>query len=479
MKEKNKNRNVLIGSISLASAIALVTVSIGPSLILIQEPEVIVKKIEEQWDIIVPDHYKTIQQAIDNAKPGYRILVKSGTYRASRSSLSRSITIKKEGLTIHGENKETTIINGGSAKEPVKIRADNVNFSGFTVKNYGVNGSAIILEADNCIINNNIIIGSDHYDGIEYIIRVDGDTNTISNNTVYGSDYGIEFQGCKNNIVENNTIRNTDYAMKLESKILFFSDRELQWSYTGCNGFIIKDNNITSNLLGIYCLSSYDNVYYNNTFDSNVQGFFLSSCKDEIIENNNFIKDSLTISGIDVDYYIHEINGNTVNGKPLYYFKNEEDFTVPSDAGQIIIVKCRAVKINNVVISDTSTAILVAYSSNVRIENCEFSSNNQGVLLLFSSSCYVLRNNFIKNFRDAFFIVQGLLKSKTIMFRYNYWDSWLGTKFLIFRLTRKRIWGRFHINTLLNIKVLDLFGLGWRTRNFDRSPRATPYSIQY
>jgi hypothetical protein len=59
-----------------------------------------------QSTITVPDDYSTIQEAVDAANSGDTIFVRAGTY-------NETVTIRKDGLTLTGENQSTTVIDGG------------------------------------------------------------------------------------------------------------------------------------------------------------------------------------------------------------------------------------------------------------------------------------------------------------------------------------------------------------------------------
>jgi parallel beta-helix repeat protein len=474
MEEKIKSRRVLIGSVSIASTLVLITLSIGPSLLLDREEPLNINNTLN-WDIIVPDHYESIQKAIENAEPGYRIFVRNGSYSTSENFFNRPIVINKRGITLHGENKNTTLINGRNIKNIIFIEANYVNLSGFTIKDYGVNGSSIILNSNHCIINDNILIGEDYYDGIEYCIRIyRGYNNIISNNTIFGTDNGIELSLCNENTIENNIFINNDDGIELENILYLDRYTNPKISWRGCTGNIFQNNFFTNNIYGISCYGSSDNFFINNTFNSNREsGLYLTACSHENILNNTFIKDGLVISGNDIDNYFHVVTGNLVNGKPLYYFTRERIIKVPNDAGQIILVDCDYSLIEKVIITETSTAILVAFSSNVRIINSEFSSNSMGVFLKYSTDCSVQRNNFINNFRDASFEVKGFLNRKSNKWRFNYWDSWIGLRRPFFRFFNKRIYGRYHVNFLL----FDMFGFGRIVKNIDRFPQKTPYVI--
>ena len=68
-------------------------------------------------------NYTTISAAISAADPGDTIYVYSGTY-IENTKINKT-------LSLLGEDKYNTIIDGDYNGEVVKIRADNVYFSGF------------------------------------------------------------------------------------------------------------------------------------------------------------------------------------------------------------------------------------------------------------------------------------------------------------------------------------------------------------
>jgi parallel beta-helix repeat protein len=87
---------------------------------------------EEKKILTVPDDYSTIQAAVYAAGPGDTIHVRKGMYK-------EDIIIDKS-LTLQGEDRNSTIIDGGGDGTVVHITASHVLVQGFTVTNgdYGI-----------------------------------------------------------------------------------------------------------------------------------------------------------------------------------------------------------------------------------------------------------------------------------------------------------------------------------------------------
>lgn len=103
------------------------------------------------------DAFNTVQGGINGVVAGGHVIVYAGTY-------NESLTISKA-VTITGEDRATTVINGGEPYS-VMIESADVDFSGFTVMNPGYTGgsdaSGIVVlpptgSPSNIHIHNNII----------------------------------------------------------------------------------------------------------------------------------------------------------------------------------------------------------------------------------------------------------------------------------------------------------------------------------
>ncbi len=156
--------------------------------------------------------YTTIQSAIDAAKTGDTILVNDGIY-------IENPVIKTNGISIMGNNKENTIIDGNNKSSGIRIDANNVIISGFTIKNSGGGGTEVagvtIYEGNgNTVSNLNVI---NNYVGISLYQGSNG--NTVSGNIVESNfgklGYGIYLHASNDNKITNNNIKNNKIGIYL------------------------------------------------------------------------------------------------------------------------------------------------------------------------------------------------------------------------------------------------------------------------
>jgi len=76
------------------------------------------------WDVH-PGEGTPIQDAIDDAEAGDTIYVHAGTY-------VENLVVRKS-LTLVGENRSTTVIDGDGSADIIRVRADGCTISGFTI----------------------------------------------------------------------------------------------------------------------------------------------------------------------------------------------------------------------------------------------------------------------------------------------------------------------------------------------------------
>jgi parallel beta-helix repeat protein len=172
------------------------------------------------------ENFTSIQAAIDDpdTKDGHTISVDAGIY-------TEPVVITKQ-LKLIGQNKDTTIIDGSSRRNSIQVTADNVEISGFTIKNgdYGV-----YLESSNCRVIDNYITSID-FDGIFLSNSVN---NTIANNSISK----VKRRGIRLSSSSNNRIQDNDLSENDEGIVLFASQDNIIYH----NNFIDNRNQAKDN----------------------------------------------------------------------------------------------------------------------------------------------------------------------------------------------------------------------------------------
>ena len=376
------------------------------------------------------------------------------------------VSLYSNSIVSETSNKNIIYVDDDGIADFSKIQdAINNSFDGDIIFVY--NG----VYFENLIINKSVIMnGEDKYNTI-----IDGqkknDTITIISNSVK---------------ITNFTIKNSIY------------DINNGWWKAGIrilnSSIIIKDNIISDNRLGIF-----------SKHNTNLT-----------IENNIFLNDSILFYPYDTGYvkrpdlnkkhFIHNINNNTVNGKPLLYYVDQKDMDISSNFGQLIAVNCTNLSIRNVSINNADFMVLLVFCSFCTIENSNFiendgvftllSSNNNyisnntftnrfhGLLLdyysknnniiynnflensycgliceYYSNNNIIYSNNFIENdFHNAF-----LIQSFSNKWDNNYWNDWIGLNNNFLSLFPKIIWGRILENFYYSLPL-----------NFDFNPSKNP-----
>jgi len=288
----------------------------------------------------------------------------------------------------------------------------------FSNDDYGI---LLSLSSHNTISNNIFSQGS--Y-GI-YLSRSDYnliEMNNCSNSYAYGIRLGLSFE----NIINKNTLFNTSlYHLYLNSASYnIIKDNRFDQPVWG-NGARIWNshsnefiNNIINNAYyGFGTWYANSNIFRSNVFNCKYKCMVLSGSSNNVLEDNilssddgavilldqcysfTLSKNVMSSSGLDISGYkeeywmTHAIDSfNTVNGKPLYYWKNATGGTIPPNAGQVILANCERVIVENLNISDTYEGIQIGYSINNTLRGNVLSSNRRGITLFYSE-----RNNIENN----------------------------------------------------------------------------------
>ncbi|NPA75875.1 MAG: hypothetical protein GXO25_07355 [Euryarchaeota archaeon] len=207
---------------------------------------------------------------------------------------------------------------------------------------------------------------------------------SIFNNTLTANlDAGIDMLYTSNSSISNNNINsNQDGGMMiLESE-----------------NNTVTNNNITNNSRCGIVLEphSENNTIIGNTVSYNGDGIHIYMSNNTVL-NNTLIHDGIQVNGDIYTFTTQTIENNTVDGKPIYYYKNvnKNNTTAPADAGELILANVSYLKIENLHFSlYMNTQITVAYSNNIEISNCTFTHASSYTLYISSSTAINITNNY-------------------------------------------------------------------------------------
>jgi parallel beta-helix repeat protein len=333
-------------------------------------------------------NYTSIQEAISSnyTLSGHIIKVDAGTYY-------EHITISKA-ITLIGEGRDVTVIDGNGTGTVVRIIVSYVNISGITIRNAGRSwtespwyiescvqgsylayitienvtciGGAASVWFDNslCINIRDSVVSDGKYLGIG---GYDLENATIFRNVVldYGSD-GIHLDGgsryCK---VVNNTVRGGFDGISLETNA--YSRRPT------------SDNSIDGNAIS----------------NITVANIGLFNCGTNVFRRNNMTgkQNNLVVWGYSPDAFVQDMDAsNTANNKILYYLVNQSDSLIDPvnypNACEIVAISCTNTTIRDFDVTSCMDGILLAGSANCTLMNVTVGNNiepivYQGVPLIY------------------------------------------------------------------------------------------------
>ena len=322
--------------------------------------------------------YATIQGAINanSTVTGHTIKVDAGTYH-------EAIVVNKS-LSLIGENKFNTFIDAMEVGNAVNIRADNVNVTGFTIRN-GEFAGVHALNPRGCNLSYNILM--DNYNGI--YLRNSSD-NIIQGNDISGSEgQGLHLINSWSTLVSGNDISansNGIHMVSSNNSVIFGNEI----SSSDLNGVFLSDssyNNITANRIflnegrGIRLLRSQINVVSGNTILNNTYGLDFYSANNNTLFSNDVSNNRYGM------WLFNSWNNSFV----------ETNASFNSDHGSFLINSCCNI-FSRGNFSGNQNGVHFENSDDNFILGNEISYNSEYGLSLWNSSFNVIiYNNFIDN----------------------------------------------------------------------------------
>ena len=176
---------------------------------------------------------------------------------------------------------------------------------------------------------------------------------------------------------------------------------EVTAGYVNISGFIVKGAS-GQQKAGIYLGSGVDHCNIsNNNASNNYYGIYLYYSSNNVLTKNTMSGNDYNfgINGRGISDFIHNIDtSNKVDGKPIYYWINEQDLQIPGDAGFVGLVNSTNILVKDLTLAKNEYGMLLAYSNNSWIENVTTSNNKcDGIYLHYSSSNVLTNNNASNN----------------------------------------------------------------------------------
>jgi parallel beta-helix repeat protein len=321
-----------------------------------------------------------IQQLIDNASEGDVIIVPSGTY-------NETIFINKS-ITLIGENKVDTVIDGMFPKiyskgNAITINSDNVRISNFTIRNittgslYPNNNCGIQINSNFNEISNNVFSKS----------RFGIFLNYSNNNKILSNDFtNIDYDGVYLDFSDNNNISNNNFSTSSSAGVNLNNS---------CSNNTISNNIISGDRYGVIVDNKgYDNKFYNNDIFSDWESFFIHGSNKSTIKGNFLNNNGICLSGLS---YNNDISNNLVKNKELVYLEDKSNLIIDYDVGQILIVNCDNITVSNQNLNNVSYGLELIDSQDCIISNNYFNDISITGLFIADSENNVVTDNFFLN----------------------------------------------------------------------------------
>ena len=237
-----------------------------------------------------------IQNAIDAARNGDTIYVYGGTY-------VENLLVDKS-VTLTGEDKELTIIDGGGVGDVILVSADDVMIHSFTIRNSGDDSDGISTWGPSGYEKRLEISDNIFYDISDIAIRFSRTSESnIYNNDIYNCGGGIQLASSSDsNIVDGNILSNIDqdfgiHLTRSEKNII--SNNIVTSSYAGivmtAPGEFTNNNKVVNNQVincyaGVSIQYANNNQFYGNLFQNNDYGLLINNdCTNNEIFHNSFV----------------------------------------------------------------------------------------------------------------------------------------------------------------------------------------------
>jgi len=374
-------------------------------------------------------NFSTIQEAINDNETldGHTILVDAGTYY-------EHVVVNKS-VSLIGENRSTTIIDGNGTGEVVCVNgANNVNIENFSIQNgYG---GVIFVNGNNNTLRNSVITSQGN--GVNFAFS---DNNTLSGNLISNNELGIDFEG-EHNVLRHNNLVDNRYSFEVSAHYIQDIDNSntvngktvYYWvnqtnkhvppdagyvALVNCRNMTVENLNLTENGQGLLLAHTTYSTVKNVTVSRNKIGIHFVDSHYNTITNSMILNNTCAGVGGSIEqiaewragiffYYSHS---NIINNSLITFnkgcgikqsYSNDNSIlnsTISKNEGWgINLGHVENVILNSNLVSENRDGILLGHSSNgIITDNIVTLNQDCGIYLYNSRSATLTRNNMTRN----------------------------------------------------------------------------------
>jgi parallel beta-helix repeat protein len=299
----------------------------------------------------------TIYIRVDGSVEGTDEIQRVGDVYTFTGNVEGSIFVEKDDIVIDGAGYKLQS-SGDSVGIDLRQR-NNVTVRNLRIEDFLGNCGILLIDTINChIIRNNL---TDNFKGIE--MTGGSSRNRIAENHVQNNSAGMEIYSTNpgsDNVISENEVSNNHFGIQIKD-------------FINTN---ISGNKITSNTWGLGLGVGSGSTARNNIMNDNIYGFR-----------------AFNVQAVNVDVD----TSNTVNGKPIYYWVNQHDKTVPADACYVALIGCTGITVKNLNLAGNLEGVFLGSTTNSTIASNRISNNMNGITFDASSNNTVTGNIITDN----------------------------------------------------------------------------------
>jgi parallel beta-helix repeat protein len=346
----------------------------------------------------------------------------SGIHLLSSSNntlANNNVSNNYRGILLSSSSNNTLTNNTANSNNNYGIflySSSNYNILKNNTASHHSHGIYLSASSSNTIANNNV---SSNSHGI--YLHYHSNDNTLNSNTASNNGDGICLYSSSNyNTLMNNTINSNNYGIHLQyssdyndivNNIMNSNDHYGICLSSSDNNNIASNNASGNGDTDIILSSSDHNTLTNNTANSHGdRGIYLWLSSSNTLTNNIMFGNNYNfgVYGDCLSHYIHNIDAsNIVDGKPVYYWIDQQNNQITDDAGFVGVINSMNITVRNLTLTNNSMGVLFVCTNNSRIQNVTVLNNEYGIYMYNADDNSISCNWVHNNIQNGFYLTGG------------------------------------------------------------------------